>query len=156
MQKKRDFKPLPKAHFLTKSIEYVLKRTGIPINFAITIVLGALVGGAITAQTFYLFFMENLKQFSAMKIMGVSNKMLTRMALTQAGCVGSIGHGLGVGLTALFLWSQRNVPAFKGFVLHWQVLLISFAIVSAMISLSVALSLRRLFKVDPIMVFRGA
>ena len=141
--------------FSSKSIEYVLKRTGIPINFAITIILGALVGGAITAQTFYLFFMENLKQFSAMKIMGMSNTMLTRMALAQAGCVGSIGYGLGVGLTALFLWSQRNAPAFKGFVLHWQVLLISFAIVSAVILFSITLSLRRLFKVDPIMVFRG-
>ncbi|ETZ05151.1 ABC transporter permease [Holospora undulata] len=153
--KKTGLQAITQSAFSEKSIRYVLKRTGIPINFAITILLGALVGGAIIAQTFYLFFMENLKQFAAMKIMGVSNATLTRMALTQAGCVGSIGYGLGVGLTALFLWSQRNAPAFKGFFLHWQVLVISFTVVTVVILLSIALSLRKLFKIDPIMVFRG-
>ncbi|ETZ06846.1 ABC exporter transmembrane subunit, DevC protein [Holospora obtusa F1] len=154
--KETGLQAITQHEFSSKSIQYVLKRTGIPINFAITILLGALVGGAITAQTFYLFFMENLKQFASMKVMGVSNKTLARMALVQAGCVGSIGYGLGVGLTALFLWSQRNAPAFKGFSLHWQVLMISFVMITAMILLSVIVSLKRLFRADPMMVFRGA
>ena len=146
---------LTREDFSRKNISYVLQRTGIPINFAITIVLGALVGGAITAQTFYLFFMEHLKQFAAMKVIGVSNRMLLRMALVQSAWVGSIGYGIGVGLTALFLWSQRNNAAFKGFVLHWQVLGIGFCIVFLMIGVSLLLSLRKLFKLDPAVVFRS-
>lgn len=146
---------LTQAAFAQTSIDYVLKRTGIPINFAITIILGALVGGAITAQTFYLFFMEHLKQFAAMKVMGVSNRMLLRMALIQSAWVGSIGYSLGTGLTSLFFWSQRNSAAFKGFTLHWQVLVIGFCIVFFMICISLTLSLRKLFKVDPAIVFRS-
>ena len=40
-----------------------MEKTGIPINFGITVVLGFIVGTAIAGQTFYLFTVENLKQF---------------------------------------------------------------------------------------------
>ena len=46
-------------------VGYYLRNTGIPINFGITIALGFIVGTAIAGQTFYLFTIENLKQFGA-------------------------------------------------------------------------------------------
>ena len=64
--------------------------------------MGFIVGTAIAGQTFYLFTLENLKQFGALKAMGVSNCRLMRMILLQARVVGVIGYGLGVGLAALF------------------------------------------------------
>ena len=79
-----------------------MKRTGIPINFGITVVLGFVVGCAIAGQTFYLFTIENLKQFGSLKAMGVSNLRLVGMILLQALVVGVIGYGLGVGGAALF------------------------------------------------------
>ena len=59
--------------------------------------LGFIVGTAIAGQTFYLFTLENLKQFGALKAMGVSNLRLVGMILLQALVVGVIGYGLGVG-----------------------------------------------------------
>ena len=70
------------------TIDYYMKRTGIPINFGITVALGFIVGGAIAGQTFYLFTLENLKQFGSLKAMGVSNLRLVGMILLQALVVG--------------------------------------------------------------------
>src|SRR5205823_2182343 len=96
------FKALTDDEFFWTTIGYYLKRTGIPINFGITVALGFFVGCAIAGQTFYLFTVENLKQFGALKAMGVSNLRLVGMSLLQALVVGAVGYGLGVGGAALF------------------------------------------------------
>lgn len=46
--------------FFWSTIGYYTERTGIPINFGITVMLGFVVGCAIAGQTFYLFTIENL------------------------------------------------------------------------------------------------
>jgi putative ABC transport system permease protein len=58
---------LSQDQFFWKTINYFLGSTGIPVNFGITITLGFLIGVAIAGQTFYLFTIENLKQFGALK-----------------------------------------------------------------------------------------
>jgi putative ABC transport system permease protein len=95
-------KALTDDEFFWTTIGYYMKRTGIPINFGITVTLGFIVGCAIAGQTFYLFTIENLKQFGALKAMGVGNLRLVGMILLQAAVVGVIGYGLGVGGAALF------------------------------------------------------
>jgi putative ABC transport system permease protein len=54
-------------------IRYYLKNTGIPVNFGITITIAVIVGVVVAGQTFYLFTVENLKQFGAIKAIGVTN-----------------------------------------------------------------------------------
>jgi putative ABC transport system permease protein len=146
---------LTQEEFAWRSINYILERTGIPINFGITIVLGIIIGAAITAQTFYIFIVENLKQFAAMKAIGVTNSQLLRMVLVQAGIVGATGYGLGIGFTALFFEVTADSPALKGFVLHWQVVVGTGCVISVIILFSIIFSLRKVFKLDPAVVFRG-
>jgi putative ABC transport system permease protein len=146
---------LTQEEFAWRSIGYILERTGIPINFGITVFLGMLIGGAITAQTFYIFVIENLKQFAAMKAIGVTNNQLLNVVLTQAAIVAALGYSLGIGLTALFFKLTENAPALKGFVLHWQVVAASAGIIAVIILLAVTFSLRRVFTLDPAIVFRG-
>ena len=95
-------KAVTNDEFFWMTIEYYMKRTGIPINFGITVMLGFVVGCAIAGQTFYLFTIENLKQFGCLKAMGVSNGRLIGMVMLQAAVVGIIGYGLGIGGAALF------------------------------------------------------
>lgn len=146
---------LTQNEFAWRSINYILERTGIPINFGITIILGIIIGAAITAQTFYIFVVENLKQFAAMKAVGVTNGQLLKMVLTQAAIVGLTGYGLGIGCTALFFKATANAPALKGFVLHWQVVGGTAVIITVIILFSIIFSLRKVFTIDPAMVFRG-
>jgi putative ABC transport system permease protein len=146
---------LTRKEFAWRSINYYLERTGIPINFGITILLGIIIGGAITAQTFYIFVVENLKQFAAMKAIGLTNRQLFRIVMTQASVVYVLGYSLGIGLTALFFFVTRNVPALKGFVLHWEVMAGGACLIAVIILCSIFFSLRKVFRLDPALVFRA-
>src|SRR6202007_1944025 len=90
-------KALAKEGFRQLTMSYYLQRTGIPINFGTTVLLGFLVGCAIAGQTFYLFTVENLKQFGTLKAMGLTNLRIVGMILLQAVVVGVIGCALGCG-----------------------------------------------------------
>jgi putative ABC transport system permease protein len=146
---------LTQEEFAWRSIHYILERTGIPVNFGITVFLGILIGGAITAQTFYIFVIENLKQFAAMKAIGVTNRQLMGMVFAQAAVVATIGYSLGIGITALFFVALGDVPALKGFFLLWQVMVGTAVIITIIMIFSILFSLRRVFKLDPALVFRG-
>lgn len=146
---------LSQDEFAWRSINYYLQRTGIPINFGITIMLGIIIGAAITAQTFYIFIVENLKQFAAMKAVGVTNRQLFKIVFTQASLVYVLGYSLGIGLTAFFFFMTKDAPALKGFVLHWQVLLGAAGLIAIIILGSIIFSLRKVFRLDPALVFRG-
>jgi len=145
---------LSRDAFLHKTIRYYLLNTGIPINFGITVGLGFLVGTAIAGQTFYLFIVENLRQFGALKAMGTGNGTILLMVLAQALHVGLVGLGVGVGLAALFGWATRSFSKLS-FYMPWQVLVITGVAVFLIVLLASLLSIRRVFVVDPAIVFRG-
>jgi putative ABC transport system permease protein len=135
------------------TVVYFMKYTGIPINFGIAVLLGFLVGVAIAGQTFYNFTVENLKQFGALKAMGAGNAVLLRMILLQALLVGLIGYGIGVGAASLFgMLSSKSELAFR---LPWQVLAITAAAVTIICMLAALLSIRKVMKLEPAIVFKG-
>src|ERR1051325_6310770 len=105
--------------FFWKTVNYFLASTGIPVNFGITIALGFIVGAAVTGQTLYLFIVESLKQFGALKAMGVPNRGILRMILLQAMLVGTVGFGLGAGLTAIFFITTGNITHLAGLHMTW-------------------------------------
>jgi putative ABC transport system permease protein len=140
--------------FIWTTINYYMEKTGIPINFGITVLLGFMVGTAIVGQTFYLFTVENIRQFGTLKALGVGNLSLMRMIVLQAVVVGSIGYCLGVGAAALFGYATESA-ARLAFFMPWQVLAITAAAVMLIIILSSLFSLRRVLSVDPATVFQG-
>ena len=141
--------------FAWRSVQYYLTRTGIPVNFGITVLLGFIVGAAVTAQTFYLFVIENLRQFGALKAIGATNRQITAMVLLQAAVVGVIGYALGMGGAAAFFTFVRGGAALEDFYLPWQVLVGTGIVVFVIILVSVLASLLKVFRVDPAIVFRG-
>ena len=139
--------------FKTLTYTYFLKNTGIPINFGISVLLGFIVGAAIAGQTFYNFTLDNLRQFGVLKAMGTSNWVLLRMILLQAVLVGSIGYGIGVGLTALFGYSMRNtILAFR---FPWELLIFSGAGVSLICAFAAIISILKVIRLEPAIVFKG-
>jgi putative ABC transport system permease protein len=147
---------LTRRQFMELTIGYYLKRTGIPINFGITVALGFVVGAAIAGQTLYLFTVENLKQFGALKAMGVSNARLVGMSLLQALVVGVLGYGLGVGAAALYGVVMPAVvttvpPAFN---MTPTILGISAVAVLVIVLLASLVSIRRVLVLEPAVVFK--
>lgn len=148
-------KALSKQGFMNLTMMYYLEHTGIPINIGTTVLLGFLVGCAIAGQTFYLFTVENLKQFGTLKAMGMSDASLVRMILTQAFLVGGIGYGLGVGLATIYgVVAQRTMPLLA-FFLPWQVVAGTGVAVLLISLISSVLSIHRVLVLEPAMVFQG-
>ncbi|MEX0669261.1 MAG: ABC transporter permease [Pirellulales bacterium] len=145
---------LTRSEFIWKTIRYYMAKTGIPINFGVTVLLGFIVGTAIAGQTFYLFTVENIRQFGALKAMGTSNGMILGMVLSQALQVGIVGYGVGVGLAALFGVGTRSLSRLS-FFMPWQVLAITAVAVLVIVLLASLLSIRKVLVVDPAIVFRG-
>jgi putative ABC transport system permease protein len=143
-------------HFFWNTINYMLSSTGIPVNFGITIALGFIVGVAVAGQTFYLFTIENLKHFGSLKAMGVNNRRLIGMILLQAMCVGALGFGLGVGMTAMFFIQTNQIAHLAGLHLNWQAVVGVGGAVLVIVSLASLLSMRRVLFLEPAIVFRGS
>jgi putative ABC transport system permease protein len=143
-----------KDQFVWDTIWYYIKRTGIPINFAMTVGLGFIVGAAIAGQTLYQFTVENLRQFGALKAMGTSNLRIVGMTLLQSMVTGPIGYGIGIGAAALFGRLMEDDPT-VGFYMPWQVLVITAVAVLSICLMSALLSLRRVLVLEPAVVFRS-
>jgi putative ABC transport system permease protein len=140
--------------FMWKTVGFYLGSTGIPVNFGITVGLGFIVGVAIAGQTFYLFTLENLKQFGALKAMGLSNLRIVGMIVIQALVVGIVGYGLGIGLAGFFFESTKDVTALAGFYMPWQVMAGTGGAVLIIITLASLISIRKVLILEPAIVFR--
>ena len=135
------------------TVMYYVKNTGIVINFGIAVLLGFLVGVAIAGQTFYNFTLDNLRYFGALKAMGGSNWLMLRMVLLQALVAGVIGYGLGVGAASLFgMQVKGSELAFR---MTWHIPAISGAAVALICALSSIVSMIKVIRLEPAVVFRG-
>ena len=146
---------LTRDQFFWKTIGYFLSSTGIPVNFGITIFLGFFVGVAIAGQTFYLFTVENLRQFGSLKAMGLSNARIVGMILLQALVVGLIGYALGVGLTAIYFFATNQRTQLAGLNMIWEVMAGTGAAVLLIVVLASLVSIRKVLILEPAVVFRG-
>jgi putative ABC transport system permease protein len=137
------------------TMKYFMEKTGIPFNFGITVALGFIVGTAIAAQTFYLFTIENIKQYGALKAMGAGNLSLMGMIMLQAMLVSFIGFGLGIGAAAWF-GTIANAPGSRlAFYMPPEVFIATALAVGAISVFSSLLSLHRVMRVEPAVVFQG-
>lgn len=145
----------PKKEFARDGIQYIIDNTGIPINFGITVALGFIVGVAIVGLTFSLFIRDNIKQFGALKAIGVNNNKIRLMVAAQAGLVGLIGYGVGLAMAVAFVMiGAATGDAFKGFYMPWQIPVITAVVVIVMILLTGLIALRAVLKTEPAEVFR--
>jgi putative ABC transport system permease protein len=140
--------------FMWDCITYYLKNTGIPVNFGITILVALIVGTVVAGQTFYLFTVENLKQFGTLKAMGVSNPRLMGMILLQAASVAALGFALGTGMAATFFEVFSHKLATRGIVLPWQSAALTGGCILFVAVVASVLSIRRVLVLEPAEVFR--
>jgi putative ABC transport system permease protein len=143
-----------RKEFSRAGVNFIIENTGIPTNFGITVVLGFVVGVAIVGLTFSLFIRDNIKQFGALKAIGVTNTKIIGMVAAQASLVGAVGYALGVIGTVLFIYGFSGNPFFKGFYIPWQIPLISLAAVIVILAITGWIALRSVLRTEPAAVFR--
>lgn len=143
--------------FIDDTRTWILKYSGIAENFGITILMGVIIGVAIVGQTFYMFSVENLKQFATLKAIGVSNRVILRMILTQAVYVAALGYCLGIGAASLFfaMTSTQLTGGLRGMFMHPVIFIGSGLFIVVVTMLACIVSVRKVLTVDPAIVFRG-
>jgi putative ABC transport system permease protein len=155
IQSATGLKALTSAQFGWATIVYYLKHTGIPVNFGLTVAVALIVGTVVAGQTFYIFTIENLKQFGALKAIGVSDRRIVGMILLQAIVVGAVGYSIGMGMAATFFAVFVHQMATRGIVLLWQVMAGDAAVVIFIVVVASLMSIRKVLVLEPAVVFRG-
>lgn len=146
-----------RSGFKAKSQEWVLNYSGIAENFGITILMGVVIGVAIVGQTFYMFSVENLRQFAALKAIGVGNMRILGMISAQALFVAVVGYSLGIGVASAFFaaFSPQLSGGLRGMFMD-PVIFIGTGVFIVLVTLvSCVVSVRRVLTVDPAVVFRS-
>lgn len=141
------------AEFEALSEDYVLAKTGILVNFGITIALGFVIGVLVAGQLLYNFVVENLRYYAALKAMGATNRTLIGMVMVQVAMAAGIGFGIGVGGAALSgVLLARGGLAFE---MEWRIPLFGAAAVLVVCAIAALISILRVLRLEPAVVFKG-
>ena len=154
IEKNTHLKAHTESEFNRSTLKWFFKNTGIPLSFGMIILMGFLVGVAVSGQTFYSFILENLPNLGALKAMGASNGLLTRMLLLQASLVGALGFGIGVGFAALFGHMAIAKGSIPFFLSPYTIIFVFLAIV-VICCASAFLGILKIRSLDVAEVFRG-
>jgi putative ABC transport system permease protein len=147
------YKALTNEEFEKQTMQWILDKTGILINFGITIALGFLIGVLAAGQTLYTFVLDNLKHFAALKAMGAGNWMIIRMVFLQVATVGTIGYGLGIGVASIT--GVLFLKAGLAFQMPWEIPVVGLISLIFCCFIAAVISLVRVLRLDPAVVFKG-
>lgn len=132
---------------------YWSAETGIGIAFGVVILLGFVVGAVIVGQTIYASTVEHLRELGTLKAMGMRNGGLYRIVLAQALLSAVLGYGPGAAITlAIEAALERTgirvdvTAALLGAML---------AVTAGMCLLASVVSIRRITRIEPALVFRA-
>jgi len=146
-------KALTAEQFKQVTFQYMIDHTSIIVNFGLVVLIGFVVGAAVTGQIFYNFTLDNLRHFGVFKAMGTTDRMLRRMILLQALVVGAVGFGIGSGLVSAFAALTNGSDV--SMTLNWQLLLGSGGAVLLIILSAAFISIRKVLNLEPAVVFKG-
>lgn len=142
-----------KQTFSTKTRLYWTMETGVGFSFLLTIVISFLVGMLIVGQTIYNSTVEHIKEFGTLKALGASNLEIYKIIISQAFINAVIGYLISLVITIISVKIYEMnfmVVAVKA----WLNLLV-FGLTLIMCFTAALVSIRRIKKIDPAILFRG-
>jgi len=156
IERQTGLKARASVDFAAEIIGWMLRFSGVAEFFGVTILMGVVIGVAIVGQTFYLFSVENVKQFATLKAIGVDNRRVLGMIFLQASTVAVLGFALGVGAASLFFaWFGPGTGGLRGMNMPVAIFVGTGVFIYLMVVASCFLSIRRVLTADPAIVFRN-
>lgn len=122
-------------------------KTGILINFGLSVALGIIIGFSIAGQIFYIMTLQNLQYYALIKAIGGNQKQISQMIIIQSLVVGLIGFLLGTGAT--ILWGFAIKDTTLAFLFPWQLLAFTGTLVLIICTFTAGLSIEKISKIDP-------
>jgi len=144
---------LTTREFAVRTIRYWMFETGIGITVIVTAILGLVIGSVIISQTLYAITNDHLPDYATLIAIGFGRAQLVGTILCQAIILGAIGIGLGslAFAYAAKLSATSPIPLET----NWMVFGGIVALMQACCLLASVLSVRSIFRIDPISVFRA-
>jgi putative ABC transport system permease protein len=139
--------------FSGMTTRYWMFGTGAGVTVILAAILGLLVGIVVVAQTIYAATIDHIREFGTLKAMGATNGYIYRIILRQAAISAAIGYGVGIVVAILAEHSSRHGGA--NIVLPVPVRAALFGLTLAMCVSAAVVSIDKVTKIDPAMVFRG-
>jgi putative ABC transport system permease protein len=131
---------------------YWLFTTGAGGALVIAGLLGLIVGIVIVAQTLYAATVERLREFATLRAIGAGDAYLRAVILKQSCCTAVIGYAVGMAIASLAVYLARNGTA--SMLITWPVVVALFFVTFAMCATGALISVRKVLRVDPAIVFK--
>ena len=140
--------------FMWSTVWWYVRNTGIPINVGTIVLIGFVIGTAISGQTFYSFVLENLRNLGALKAMGTDTSTLCRMLVLQSLTVGLIGYSVGLGVVSLLGRIALHIGKVP-FLMTWHIPAGVLCAVLFICTLASLLGILKVARLEPAIVFRS-
>ena len=149
----KDIDVYTSREFSKKSQDYWMVNTGTGVALLAVAVMGLIIGTVIVANTIYTSTTEHLKEFGTLKAIGASNRDLYKIIIEQALINSVIGYGLGMAVSfgVIQVIKKGNLQV----LLPVPVLAGIFVVTAMMCLWSSILSIYKVTKIDPAMVFKS-
>jgi len=144
---------LTTRQFAVRTMKYWMLETGLGITVVLTAVLGLVVGAVVISQNLFALTQEHLPHYATLLAVGFSRAQLAGVVLLQGLILGTGGIALGA---TLFFQAARLSTATP--IPLETTPLIFAALVLVMLAcclLASFVSVRVIFRIDPVSVFRG-
>lgn len=142
-----------KAAFSRKTRLYWTIETGVGFAFLLTIIISFFIGMLIVGQTIYNSTVEHLKEFGTLKALGADNFDVYKIIFTQAFINALFGYLISLIITLLSVKAYETIDMVM--VVKWWTNLLVLFLTFIMCFASAYISIRKIKKIDPAILFRG-
>ena len=141
------------AEFSQKTRFYWMFTTGAGLAVLTAALMGLIVGVAVVAQTIYAATMDHIREYGTLKAMGATNTYLYRVLIEQA--VWSAALGYGVAMIVAHFIVKGSEKAGAAILMPWSMSIGLLFLAVVMCVAAALVSINKVTRIDPAMVFRG-
>ena len=141
------------AEFSAKTRFYWMFTTGAGMAVLTAALMGLIVGVAVVAQTIYAATMDHIREYGTLKAMGAKNSYLYRVLIEQAVLSGVLGYAVALIVAHFIVKASEKGGAV--ILMPWSMTLGMLVLAVVMCIGAAMVSIHKVTKIDPAMVFRG-
>jgi putative ABC transport system permease protein len=135
----------------TAEIEHFMQRTPVGLVFGMGTVVAALVGSLVVGVTMFSAVVDRTRDFATLAALGATRRDLLALLMAQALAFFVVGAGTGLGLFALVKMHAAAAPMQAP---AWMLLTVAGGSLASCVLASVV-AIRRVWSIDPAIVFKG-
>jgi putative ABC transport system permease protein len=149
----KDVEVFTSGEFSRMTQIYWMFTTGAGVAVLLAAVLGLVVGFVVVAQTIYATTVDHLKEFGTLKAMGAPNSYVYKVIISQAAMSAVIGYVLGMTVSLFVVRASQSGGA--AILMPWPMAVGMFFLTLLMCVGAAMVSISKVTRLDPAMVFKG-